>query len=296
MRVCILGRFDGPDKPDTEHLAASQLEQYGIEVSRITASRPLVSHIQAIRRCDVVYGVAHGFSYRFFALVKALGKRSVNHWIGTDTWRAISNPAEARLARLTNHFVDKQLAIAPHLATELASVGLQLEEVPIVPCFEGTDMRVAEAGQARVLAYLPDERPNFYGADIIYKLAEEFTQVSFVVVAGTAQVQPRLPNIEYVGYVQNMNEVYERSSILIRMTKHDGLPKMVLEALVRGYQVIYKHGFPYCHQASDLEEVASRLTQIIAGGCPVNHEGHRYVLEHYDQQLAIKQLVAVLQR
>jgi hypothetical protein len=296
MRIGILGEFDGLGKPNSHELMASQLERYGIEVSRIRANRPLASHIQAIRCCDAVYGIAYGFSYRFFAMVRVLGKRSVNHWVGTDVWRTISNPAEARLARLTNFFVDKQLAVAPHLAVELASAGLQVEVVPIVPFLKMPGLRSAQAGQIRALAYLPDERPDFYGADIIYELAKEFAHLPFAVVTGTGSGQARLPNLEYLGYVPNIDEVYEQASILIRMTKHDGLPRMVLEGLARGYQVIYSHGFPYCHQASDLGEATSCLAQIIVDGCPVNYDGRRYVLEHYDQQLAIEQLVTALQR
>jgi hypothetical protein len=296
MRVGILGEFDSAGKPNNAELMASQLERYGIEVSRIRANRPLGSHVQALRRCDAVYSIAYGFSYRFFALVKVLGKRSVNHWVGTDVWGTISNPAKARLARLTNFFVDKQLAVAPHLAVELASVGLQVEVVPIVPFLKVPRLRSAQAGQIRALAYLPDERPDFYGGDIIYELAKEFTHLPFAVVTGTGRAQTRLPNLEYLGYVPDIDEVYERASILIRMTKHDGLPRMVLEGLARGYQVIYKHEFPHCHQASNLGEATRCLAQITADGCPINYDGRRYVLEHYDQQLAIEQLVAALRQ
>jgi hypothetical protein len=296
MRVGILGEFDSAGKPNNAELMASQLERYGIEVSRIRADRPLGSHVQAIRRCDAVYSIAYGFSYRFFALVRVLGKRSVNHWVGTDVWRTISNVAEARRARLTAFLIDKQLAVAPHLVDELASVGLQVELVPIIPFLKAPRLRSAQAGQIRALAYLPDGRPDFYGGDIIYELAKEFTQVPFTVVTGTGRAQTRLPNLEYLGYVPDIDEVYEQASILIRITKHDGLPRMILEGLARGYQVIYSHGFPYCHQASDFGEAASRLAQIIADGCPVNYDGRRYVLEHYDQQRAIEQLVAALRQ
>ncbi len=295
MHVCILGAFDDSVKPDNDELMASQLERSGIKVSRIRAGMPFGTRIQAIRRCDAVYTTYQGHSYRFFALVRALGKRSINHWVGSDVWSAITNPAEARLARLTNLFIDKHLAVAPHLAVQLASIGLQAEVVPIVPSFERAELRPVDASQARVLAYLPNNPPNFYGADIIYGLAERFTQVPFAVLACPPEIQRPLPNIEYLGRVPDINEVYGRSSILIRMTKHDGLPRMVLESLARGYQVIYKHGFPYCHQAGDLEEAASCLARIIADGCPINYEGRRHVLEHYDQQSALRQLITALQ-
>lgn len=294
MRVCVLGEFYDSGKPDASQFIACQLELRGIEVLRIRSSIPFKERLRAIRRADAVYSTAHGFSYRFFALVKTLGKRSVNHWIGTDVLRAISSQSWARQAKLTDVFIDKQLTVAPHLVHELASIDLQAGLVPILPDHTGIGIRTSSPRKVSVLTYLPDARPDFYGAEVVYGLARQFPNVSFVVVAGTSHVQPELPNIEYLGYIQNMDRLYEQAPILIRMPEHDGLPKMVLEALIRGNQVIYNYDFPYCYRAANLEEAAACLMQIIADGCPINHDGHRYVVEKYDQQASIEKLMAAL--
>jgi len=292
LRVCIVGDFS---ERSASYVSARQLEVFGVDVVRVMPGTPLVEALRQVRHADVVYGVARGFSWRFFASVKVLAKPVINHWIGTDVLRAISSSAWRLQARLTNFFVDNQLIVAPHLATELGSIGLQTGLVPIVPHLSSTNLRVSNPDIVSVLAYLPDSRPDFYGANIIYDLTREFPQISFYVVAGTSDVQPQLANIKYLGFVQNMDEIYEKAPVLIRITQHDGLPKMVLEALVRGNQVIYKNEFPYCYQASTYEETAICLAQIIAQDCPINDEGHRYVLKHYAPQAAIERLISALQ-
>ncbi len=61
-------------------------------------------------------------------------------------------------------------------------------------------MRAAPAAPG-ILAYLPDERADFYGAEIVRSVAAKLPAVPFAVVAGTAERQPALPNVAYLGWI-----------------------------------------------------------------------------------------------
>ena len=89
-----------------------------------------------------------------------------------------------------------------------------------------------------------------------------------------------------------MAPLYEQYPILLRVARHDGLPKMVLEALACGNQVIFEYPFAGCRHARTEEEASAALGQIIAAGCPVNRAGHEFVERDYGNE----QLVAALLR
>ena len=51
-----------------------------------------------------------------------------------------------------------------------------------------------------------------------------------------------------IDYDTDMMEIYKQTSLLIRLTKHDGFSSMVLEALSLGRNVIWTYKIPHCFQ------------------------------------------------
>ena len=51
-----------------------------------------------------------------------------------------------------------------------------------------------------------------------------------------------------IDYDSDMTEIYKQTSLLIRLTKHDGFSSMVLEALSLGRNVIWTYKIPHCFQ------------------------------------------------
>ncbi len=51
------------------------------------------------------------------------------------------------------------------------------------------------------------------------------------------------------------------------------LPKMVLEALAYGNQVVFEYEFPGCYHATNAAEALAAVRAILAAGCPVNTAG-----------------------
>lgn len=291
MKIGVLGTFESP--VENSALAAAWVEKAGWQVIRIHRDDPWPLKVRKLLAADVLYGTGFGFAWKLFLLARAAGRRTINHWMGTDVLLALEDPRLRRMARLADRFIVRQLAQAPWLATEIATLGIRAEVLTLVTELNATTLRAAAAPPG-VLAYLPDQRPDFYGGPIIYRLAEALPELPFGVVAGTAGHTPLLPNLRYYGWVDDMGHLYDRYPILVRVARHDGLPKMVLEALARGNQVIFEYEFPHCYRATSYEEALAALRVILSAGCPVNRAGHDYVMTTYSPEQTTQKLLEVL--
>jgi hypothetical protein len=221
-----------------------------------------------------------------------MGKRTVNHWVGTDVLLALEDDGHRRMALGAARFIQHHLAFAPWLADELSSLGIAAQVAPFTTPvrFE----RRSTPGAPGVLAYLPDERAEFYGAEVVRGVARHLPDVPFAIVAGTAERQPEIDNVTYLGWTDDMKPFYERYPILLRVARHDGLPKMVLEALAYGNQVVFEYEFPGCHHARSEAEALAAVQSILAAGCPINTTGSQVVRETYSTDQLTRRLLEAI--
>lgn len=285
--VGVLGTFE--TAAENSEIVARTIEAAGSRAIRIHRDEPLLSKARKIARCQIVYGTGFGFAAKLWALCRAMGKRTVNHWVGTDVWLALRDARHQQMARQAARFIQQHLTVAPWLADELRAVGIE-SELSALATLTRYEQRSA-AGQPGALAYLPDDRADFYGAEIVRACARALPDIPFGVVAGTAARQPNLPNVTYHGWTDDMKPLYARYPILLRVAKHDGLPKMVLEALAYGNQVIFEYEFPGCHRATNTDEALSDIKSIIAAGCPVNTAGSEFVCRNYSSEQLTRDLL-----
>lgn len=243
-----------------------------------------------LKKIDVLHVIFYP-KLKYTIIAKLLGKKVVRHWIGTDVLNVISSKKSMLKAKFLNFFTDKHLTSSKILVNELKSTGIDTEWLPIVPEIL-TPPIVPFPDIFTVLSQMPDDRHEFYGSNIIYKLADEFPNVRFLVVLGTAEKQKKMRNIEYLGRQENMEPIYQQSTVLIRMTKHDGISKMVLEALARGRQVIWSYKLPHCYYARNYAEVKKALLKIREK--PVlNYEGAKYVQDTFNPKKWINKLINI---
>jgi glycosyltransferase involved in cell wall biosynthesis len=227
------------------------------------------------------------------------GKKVVFHWIGTDVLRAMRtahrqerliNP-KSLIKRMASSFVRRNFthwAVASWLQEELSTIGISSSVVPIVsPLVNAKPLPMPE--QFTVLSYLPDFRPTFFGADIVYQLAELNPDVKFVIVAAQ-KIWKNLPNVEVRGCVdqQTMRSIYRESSCLVRLAEHDGLALTVLESLARGRYVIWSYDFPHVFKAKSLAQAQRALLQVKHKTRP-NFEGAEYVRTEFSLE-EVKQM------
>ena len=216
-------------------------------------------------------------------LARMVRKPIVMHWVGSDVTYAFGAARRGRasplLIRRPVHWTE-----VPWTAAELRPLGIHAEVMPL------TSARLPSRPQPlpetfTVLTYLPDARPGFYGRETVLNLAAALRDVHFL-VAGTYGVGwEATPNLEFLGWQRDMEPVYARSSVLLRLPEHDGLSFMVLEALAAGRYVIWNHPLVGAVEARDDTEALNFIQQLRddhhAGRLTLNETGIRAVRERY---------------
>ncbi len=208
-------------------------------------------------------------------------KPVVIHWVGTDVKLAREvhrkGRVSVRIAEKAHHWAD-----APWLVEELRTIGVSSEYVPLpITLHEGRSP--ALPSEFAVLLYCPREPAyrEVFDLETMLRLPEAFPGVPFLLIASPPESLPGPlpPNLTATEWVDDIEPVYKRTTVLVRLTHHDGQSFMVAEALSRGRYVIWSHPMPGCIQASTFEEVSAALHALLekhaAGTLSTNLEGRR---------------------
>jgi|GEM_PF-576313 len=241
----------------------------------------------ACRPADAFYALGVQEWPNRFRAARLLGRRTVLHWIGTDVYHMQTDPARReRFRRAVLPHVDRHWAVSDRLAAELhQALGVRASVVPIV---DHTLTQVPEAPPPRAPAvftygtHVGLEHDDFYGIGAFCDLAARFSHVPFRVLVSPPPAHRELPpNVEFLGFIQDMPSVYRDHSVYVRLTRHDGLPKMVLESLAWGRQVVYSGPFPHCLRARNMQEAVDVFARLLEQGVSYNRAGREFVRRTY---------------
>ena len=227
--------------------------------------------------CDAVYQIGIPIVPRsIFEVCRRFGRPIVKHWVGSDVLRAADDAVrEQNRANYIEHWAD-----APWLADELSHAGIEAKVVPVSPIAAVPPMPLPPP-PLTVLSYLPDDKYEFYGAQIVYELARCLPDVRFLVLASERRGRPAPDNLEFIGYHDDVHPVYARSHVLVRMPDHDGMSQMILEALNHGRYAIWNYNLEGVIKATTAAEAVARLQELrerlAAGTLPPNDVGRESV-------------------
>jgi hypothetical protein len=225
------------------------------------------------------------------ATAVALDVPIVRWWVGSDVLNAITRDTVREDALRVDRIVSENVAVAPHLVDELSTIGIRAHFVPSVldPEIVPLSMEEWSGGTKPVLIYLPDSRKEFYGLSRIEPVIAANPDIEFIVVADRSHTLDAYPNVENLGWVSDMRAQYSRAGCVLRVTEHDGLPRMLLEALMYGLYAIYSWPLDGCWEARTPEEITVALDQYREMTGP-NIAGRAAVLEllrsRPDQQMS----------
>ncbi len=269
MRLAVIGLpFFG------ERVAAS-LRDAGIDARYLPS--PAVEPCRGpwvvgeLLRSDLVYAIGSRAARGAPAdLLLRLRKRLVLHWVGSDVLWARRDFEAGRLSRRVAeravHWAD-----APWLAEELGALGIAAEERPLpVPIAWGEPVPLPEA--FRVLVYLPERPGGAYDVEGTLAVIRALPDVPFLIAGGFVPPVP-LPNAEALGFVRTMADVYHRTSVLLRLTHHDGLSHSVVEALSFGRYVVWTYPLPGVVRVSGPAEAAAAIARLRAEARGLNERG-----------------------
>jgi len=242
----------------------------------------------AIRRADVWYQIG-GYLRRgtISRIARLMGVPMVVHWAGSDVLRAAqyakANPRFAKMAASLVHW-----AGAPWLVEELRAIGIESSFVPLPLKSVGQALSrspVALPSQFTILSYLPYEKHQFYGSNHIIQLGEDFPDAQILVVGSDGLPLPAgkslSSNIRFLGWVNDMYDVYSGSTVVVRMTQHDGYGGTIQEALAMGRYGVWTYPFPGAREAKDYPALRHHVEQLFdlheKGLLPINEEGRDYM-------------------
>jgi glycosyltransferase involved in cell wall biosynthesis len=288
LKIALVGMEELPA------LTALRLRQAGYAGARAVEGVRGLALLRAVRPFDVFHAVYPVYYFKWVPVLKAMGKTVVFHWIGSDWFERGRRPALRALFRVVRAGVNLHIADAPWLVNDLAAAGLEAHLVPTIS-EKMTGALEPMPERFKVMAYMPDRRRDFYGWPIIKIIAERLPAVEVVAVGGEPEADaPR--NVRFTGLVdgETMSRLYREVSALVRPTAHDGLSQMVLEALLRGRQVVWSREFPFCARATTPAEFVAAAARL-ASSCPPNVDGSRYVAENYAAEAAARALAAAYQ-
>jgi glycosyltransferase involved in cell wall biosynthesis len=256
------------------------------------SSRILIRRLwQYAGEIDLYYGISYGQWPRYL-FTRLRGGKTVCHWAGTDVLRVLRRPLQRLwFQAVIRHCIDRHLVVSENLGEELATLGVETRLVPLVSDLLGELVSLPE--RFTVLAYLPSHRGVFYGAPAVYEVASRNPQWRFLIVGREPTSQGKcLSNLTELGHWIDLSKVYPQVNVLVRPTVHDGLPRMVLEALSWGRYVIFSRSFPYTETGQTVEEIEVALQKVANRRNP-NREAARYVQENYTEERMVDALEEV---
>lgn len=215
--------------------------------------------------------------------LKQYKKPMIYQWIGSDVQRIIQDSflkrlAKKRLIKSTGAF---NLVVIDSLKKELIEIGISSEIFPLVN-LNFVKQCPPFPKKFSILSYVPENRWDFYHGDMILQLAKNFPDIDFHILAA-GDTSNNLSNVFTYGFVDDIESFYIKSNVLLRFTIHDGLPKMVLEALSFGRQVLWNEFFPHCHLVKNQKDCIKALTSLKSNPL-YNKAGKDYVEVNYHPQ------------
>jgi hypothetical protein len=276
---------DDGSKSSPLHTWASALRRAGANCDFVDpATLDAWSWAKTLRRCRaIIYqgyrSTPKGYLLRQLAIATTLGVPIIRKWSGTDVLLNLDSE-EIRQSTLDFNALVSNNITSEHkgLVAELHSIGIHTTLVPQVltePVF--TEHTYGPAIPSRVGIYLPNTRFDFYNGQVMEQVIGRNPDISFVVVADESHHFERFPNVDSLGWVDDMSIFWDKIGLLLRITKHDGFARSIVEALSRERYVIHNYPVGPIWLARDSGEINRALRRFKATTTP-NTSGKRRLL------------------
>ncbi len=250
--------------------------------------------IKAVINYQVLHFIS-GTGYRklFYALVLRfiLRKKILVHFVGSDVTRMKTRKYFDRINWVgALKLAHRVFCVAPWLRDELKPYGNSESFALFFRKFTFKQMMLPE--KFTILSYIPETRPEFYGKSIVEQLIVANPRFHFIILGGSDFYH--YPNVEChtIDYKMDMIKFYNRTSVLLRLTEHDGLSNMVMESLAMNRHVVWTYDFPYVHQSEkEFEKVQKLLKKIHNNNLP--NTSTKWMQTHFDYTLFLNTLEAM---
>jgi len=261
------------------------LEKRGYNVKLLPITHfPL---FKAIKGLDIIYGAYFQSAWTWFFISKLAKKKTLCHWIGSDSLLAIKNKKRRIQTKLFSKYIDIHVTVSERIKDELAEIGIESTVL-----FHGSDIEPEEIALPKkhaALIYFTEDRESLYGLKRIIEISKIYPDIDYYFIGHFnkkrySEMYPQ-ENLHFLGFV-NLEELWPKISVVIRMTEHDGFPKTIVEAYSKGRYVIHNYPLPGVIYCQTDEEVIKELKKIVEKN-QINKEGIKLFEEefHFDKFL-----------
>lgn len=229
--------------------------------------------------------------------IKLKGFKIIKFWTGTD----VSNLNELPFLRKTfakfflNRLIKLHLTNSTWLTDELKELSIPSQHwiSPTPLYFDAKKTHHSELvdKENTVLVYTNEGREWLYNAELMLNVAKLTPQLKFIFIGNDALQTTGLTNAESLGVVsqEKMIELYKKSHILLRVTEHDGFPRMIIEALYFGLNVIFNNKIPHTVLCTkNTKEIIEKLISKEVEA--VNFSGRDYALKTFSAEQWVNQI------
>ncbi|MGZ3497429.1 MAG: hypothetical protein ACXWNK_01615 [Vulcanimicrobiaceae bacterium] len=266
-------------------------ELQAFDSSRIGTARALWT----IRHADAL--ISFGGPAPNVALAEAARLRDIPVfviWAGSDVRKAASDPSRLEVIK-SQGFIN--LSDGAWLVDELLELGIKAVYRPVTAIHAGGPPKPFSS-TFRVLTYLPEPRRDFYGQQRVYQIARALPEVTFQVIGAGARNPEAPPNVDFCGYVGDMVDRIDASTVLLRLPDHDGKSMLVLEVLARGRHVVWNYDFPGVHAAHSVDDALAIVRGLrdahARGALSTNESGRDFVLREFSRPVIADAFEAAL--
>lgn len=265
------------------------LNTYYSKIDKIKASL-------LIPRADLLFSI-NGSVITSGVFDLAIRKRVpiIMNWVGTDVLLA-KEAVNSSLFRKDYISYAKHFCEVDWIQRELSEIGINSEIVNFVAFEKRFELKKPVGDRYTVLTYIPSLRSDFYQPEIFFNLASRFPQVDFLIAGTEALEYAPLPNnVKALGWVSDMDQLYDKVHACVRIPVHDGLSTFILEGLARGKDIFYKYQFNYCLKAESEIELAENLKSCLEvfnnGQWQPNTGGARFIAEKFNRDRIFGELL-----
>ena len=253
-----------------------------------------------IRRASVVFSINGSLeTSKIFDYTLKLGKPLIMNWVGTDVQLA---QKFVKNGTYRKNYIEKAIHLCEvtWIQEELTEIGIEATICNFASFDKSFVLSENFTNELAVLNYIPEDRKQFYGMDIYIQLAKSNPAIHFYIAGSQAKEYQDLPkNVFPLGWVKNMDALYDKIQVCIRIPEHDGLSTFVLEGLARGKQVIYKYAYPHVMNCSEFSDINMQLKEFekqwLSKQSLINTEGADFVRNKFNSNIILGNLINLFQ-
>lgn len=216
-----------------------------------------------IKDVDIILGAYFQSAWPWFVLGKLKRKKTICHWVGSDSVLAEQNLRRKLQTKIFSKFIDLHIAVSSRIQDELHEKGIES-----IQLFHGSDIEPEEIPMPKrigALVYFIEGREKLYGVKRVIEISENLNYVDFYFVGHfnpeKYKKKHNKSNLHFLGYV-DLTKLWPKISVIVRMTQHDGFPKIIIEAYSKGRYVVHNYPLPGVILSETNEDVVYELIKI----------------------------------